>query len=204
MPHTKQPNLTPEEVYRSDTISLIKKTLKRKYKTLKLKSLSFQESYSGDVPEISSSMTIGIGRSSKRLKSTGVGLVDAAFRGLKDHFLPNYRSLEFIKLRSFRVYTSPADSESAGSTEASVAVMVEFTNAYGKVVPFRYSSSSLTKSVAHCLVGAFEFYINSEACFLTLKELVSDAAARGRHDIKDSYISDMVSIVGVSSYEEVS
>lgn len=203
MPNIKEPSMTPEEVYRLDTISLIKKILKGKYRILKLKSLSFQESYSGQKTTINSTMTIGFGRRNKVIESEGVGIVDSLFKGLKNCFSADYVSLESIRLHSFRVYTSLANPASVGSTEDCVTVMVEFVNAYEKVVPFRFSSSSLTRSVAHCLTGAFEFYINSELCFRRLKELVSDASSRGRHDIKDLYISDMVNIVGVSSYEEV-
>ena len=199
MSHSKLP--TPEEVCRADTLKLIKKTLKGEYKPMIIESFSFQENY--DESEVETKACVKLGGKRYTLDSTGVGVLDAAFKGFQHVFAKDYRSLAPITLKAFRVYTDLSATPSIESTKERVTVVIELVNSHGRVVPFRFSSLSLTKSLILCLSGAFEYYINSESCFRKLRALIAEANSRGRSEIAANYISNLVNIVGVSSYEEI-
>lgn len=194
-------SLTPEEVRRKDIESLIKRVMSDEYVPLNVETFSYEENYANET--VSANLSGTLATTPFHFSSKGVGLVDAIFKGLKSTFVENYKSLDNIDLESFQVYTNPKSSLALSGTCANVTVLVEFANARSKITPFRFSSLSLTQSVLFSLLGAVEYYINSELCYRKLKHLISDATRRARADVRAAYISDIVRIVGVSSYEEI-
>ena len=196
---------TPEEVCRVNTSNLIKNVLGDEYKELTIDSFSFKEHYSDPSKPLEAKLVCSLSTLTlqSEVDATGVGVLDAAFKGLQSFFGDKYRSLMHINLHSFYVYTNLHSPVSVESTEDNITIVVEFINTYGKIVPFRSSSYSLTESMVLCLSAAFEYYINSECCFLKLRSLIKEAESRGRSDIKAEYVSNLVNIVGVSSYEEI-
>ena len=198
-------SFTPEEVCRVDTSNLIKDVLGDEYRELTIDSFSFEEHYSDPSKPLEVRLVCSLSAPTlqSEIDATGVGVLDAAFKGLQSFLGDKYKSLMHISLYSFYVYTNLHSPASVESTEDNITIVVEFTNAYGKVVPFRSSSYSLTESMVLCLSSAFEYYINSECCFLKLRSLIKEAESRGRSDIKAEYVSNLINIVGVSSYEEV-
>lgn len=196
-------SLTPEEVSRLDTSNIIRKVLKSDYRLFQVSTFSMKEGYDNKKEACTHTCLTGtLGSQRFEIESSGVGVVDSVFKGFQETFQESYKSLGLIKIHSFQIETSPL-STIVESTEDQVTAFIEFKNSYGKIVPFRFSSLSLAKSAVFCLALAFEHYVNSESSFRKLKALIREADSRGRSDIKDNYINDLISIVGVSSYEEV-
>lgn len=194
---------TPEELKKDEITSLVRDILGSEYISLDVNSLDFKEDRAGPT-----SARISISSSNKKTKrhltGVGVGIVDAMFQAFKDHFLKKYNSLMGIGLSSFTVVADNYSSQTPEGTDALVKVRICFRDTRGKIVPFTGTSRSLSMAAASSLVNAFEYYINSEVCFIKLRSLVKDAESRSRGDLRESYVSQLVRIVGVSSYEEVS
>jgi len=191
---------TPEESLRDEIQSLSKEIMGGDYISLEVQKFSLKEDFAKE--EVQTNLTVRSSDSKALIKmsATGVGVVDSVYRGYSTRFSTKYASLKSIGLESFGVSVSPRDSD---KTESLVSVMVEFRNSHGKVVPFRASSLCLSRSAIMSLNSAFEYYINCELCFKKLRSLIDESTTRGRFDIRESYISRIVKLVGVSSYEEV-
>lgn len=195
--------MTPEELKKDSIVSLIKDVLGSDYLSLEVVSLEIKEDF-----EAGANVKIWHRASNKKRKKLltagGVGYVDALFKAFMELYLSEYQSLANIGLSSFSVVADNYSSQTPEGTDALVKVKICFKDAYGKIVPFVGTSRSLTRACSLSIASAYEYYINSEKCFVKLKKLVRDAESRSRGDLRDHYISQLVRIVGVSSYEEVS
>ena len=195
--------LTPEELKKNDILALIRELLSSEYTTLEVASLEIK-----DQPDQGTKVKFKLITSGKTLKkylaAEGVGFVDALFLAFKDHYLSEYQSLAKISLSSFSVLADNYSSQTPEGTDGLVKVKVCFRDAHKKIIPFAGTSRSLSRAAALSIAAAFEYYINSEKCFFKLKELVKDAERRSRGDLRQAYISQLIRIVGVSSYEEIS
>ena len=192
------PSITPEEIHRREIRSITREILKDDYKSIKIKSFSIKNP-SLPEGEVSTKMTLKVGKAPQvTVSSSGVGIVDSAFQGLKFYLQDAYSSLGKISLESFSVFTS-----SRSGTSSLVTIVAELSNSYSRVVPFRASNVCLSRAAFFCLASAFEYYINCEETFRSLQVLIKEAESRGRNDISQEYISKIVKIVGLSSYEEI-
>ena len=194
-------NRTPQESLRDEIREISQEVMGEDYISMNVQGFSLKESFVEKTVETKVSLKMSSSKKITRINGQGVGVVDSVYRGYSERFSSQYKSLDGISLESFNVSVGPTVS---GLTESTVNVMVEFKNSYGKVVPFRSSSQCLTRSAVMSLNGAFEYYINCELCFKKLRSLIEESRARGRFDIGEAYVSKLVKLVGVSSYEEVS
>jgi len=201
--------VTPEELKKDRNLALIKEVLGKEYMSLVAKSLTMEEDLlttADSAHPVQTTLKIkenDRGRI-RTLKAQGVGIVDSVFQGLKEYYGTEYESLGKINLSSFTVTANnlKAGPSPEGST-APVEVVLEFQNAYNKCVPFREKSYSLSSSVVAALISACEYYINAELAFRKLRGLIDDSRLRSRGDLEQAYISKIVNIVGVSSYEDL-
>ena len=114
------------------------------------------------------------------IEGTGVGMVDAGFNCLVDHFSNQFPSLKTIKLED---------------------VYFQIDHRAGKDV------SGKTKSLGYTgvsvLVSAVEFYINCELLFKRIKFLLEDAENRGREDVASRYRYVLSKVVEVTNYQTI-
>ena len=191
---------TPEETARTEIETLITDTMGKDYVSLSVRRFSLKEDYSKNIVTSTVELKMSNARPLLKINGSGVGIVDSVFMGYFNHFRTKYCSLDKISLESFNVRVEPTEVE---KTRSAVSIVVEFGNSYGKIIPFRASTPCLTRSAVTCLNAAYEYYINCELSFRKLKYLTEESQSRGRFDIKESYTSKLVKLVGVSSYEEV-
>ena len=192
------PSITPEEVSREEIKSITRNILKGKYRPIKIRSFSIKNP-SLPEGEVSTRMALKVGKSPQvTVSSSGVGIVDSAFQGLKAHLQGDYNSVRKISLESFSVFTT-----TSSGTNSLVTIVAELGNSHNRIVPFRASNVCLSRAAFFCLASAFEYYVNCEETFRALQVLIREADNRGRSDISQEYVSKIIKIVGVSSYEEI-
>ena len=61
----------------------------------------------------------------------------------------------------------------------------------------------MVKAVVTVVACACEYFINAEKAIIQLREDIESARKRGRNDLVNVYTNDMISLVGITSYEEV-
>ena len=76
---------TPDQLQKDETLKLVKGFLKEKYVKLLIQNVVIRENLETD--ETTVECTAQLGPQMVEIKSTGAGLIDALFSGMREHFL---------------------------------------------------------------------------------------------------------------------
>lgn len=175
-----------------DNLLLIKRILGKSYLDVKINSLSVLDNLENGKCSVQLYLHDGL-----VIEATGVGIVDAIFSGLKDHFRNQFPSLNGLELVNFFVKAKTK------GTASEVDVVLEIRNSYGKYFTFKDDSKSLTASAARASVAVVEYFCNSESAFFAILNAFKDAKSRGREDLADRYIEELSFLVKNTNYSDL-
>ncbi len=189
---------------RSATTQLIRDVLKETYLGLDIGHIALVEevgSGAGSRVEV----TLREARDDTReqvIAGRGVGIVDALYHGLVEHYAPEYPSLRTITFTGFDVTGRMGTGHKSGlDAEAAVTLTVE--NSDGRTFEFSESDRSLVAASLKVVTEAAEYFINSERAFVTVYRAMCDARERGRADLVQTYTGQLAELVNTTSYSEV-
>lgn len=189
---------------RNTTTQLIRDVLKESYLDLELGRIELEE----DVAARTASevrVTLRESRADTReqvIAGRGVGIVDALYHGLVQHYAPEYPSLRTISFTGFEV-TGRMGTGGTNGLDAEAAVTLTVENSDGRVFEFNDADRSLVAAALSVVTEAAEYFINSERAFVTVYRAMCDAKARGRADLVQTYTTQLAELVNTTSYSEV-
>tara|TARA_E500000331_G_scaffold340798_1_gene372480 strand:+ start:58 stop:669 length:612 start_codon:yes stop_codon:yes gene_type:complete len=192
-----------QEIRREEVRSIFDRVLKDKKVTLSPVSISVTESKDSDFTSIEFSFTDD--KFTKEIclnDARGKGFVDCLFRALHTHYVERYTSLRKIKLANLSIDSQMSSSKSGTGSDATASVVFRLEVEEKGVVEFEKSSRSLVYSSFASILKAFEFYINCEATFVKLQEILSNAEQRNRQDIIEKCKFDLSKVTRMNSYEK--
>jgi hypothetical protein len=135
------------------------------------------------------------------IEGTGVGMVDALFKGLKTSLSDRYPSLEHIEFVEFGVtgdFTSNSDDNSHSDAQGRVRLAVQ--NTEGRQFNFRSTSMSVSASSVSVVVKAVEHFVNAELAVLRIYDWIEDAQGRNRPDLAEKYTHRLADLVQNATY----
>lgn len=135
-------------------------------------------------------------------ESSGVGLVDAGFKTLINHYGEDYSSLSTISLTDLYFQIDHAAGKDT-NLKSKTDIKIEFSNHAKNKSCFSEKTTSMGFTAMSILVKAVEFYINCELLFKRMKFLVEDAVKRNRHDVASQYKYALTQVVEVTNYQEI-
>ncbi len=138
----------------------------------------------------------------REFSGNGVGLVDAGFNALVNHFGETYKSLDTIGLSDLYFQVD----HSAGrelSLKSKTMMKIEFRNDMKDRTCFSENTTSMSFTGVSVLVKAFQFYINCELLFKRLKFLIQEAESRSRPNVAAKYKYDLSKVVEVTNYQTI-
>lgn len=192
---------TPQHFRREKVKTLFNKILKENKTVLTPLSISCSESLDDDftTTDFSFEEKGGTSRIVSLTDVKGKGFVDGVFRGLHEHYVTDYASIEKIKLVDIMVNPIMKASKKLGSdAKASVLFRIE-VDCHG-LAEFHHESRSMIYSCFVSALEAFQFYINCERTFKKIKLIADDADARNRGDIFQSCLNDLSKLTEVNTY----
>ena len=132
----------------------------------------------------------------------GVGLVDAGFNTLVNHFSKHYPSLATIELSDlyFQIDTK---GEQSVNLKSKTLMKLEFSNFRKNKTFFENRTTSIGFTAISVLIKAIEFYINSELLFKRIRFLIKDAEDRSRYDVASKFKYILSKVVEVTNYQDV-
>jgi hypothetical protein len=136
------------------------------------------------------------------IDGVGVGLVDAAFVGLKARFAPEYQSLESIAFSAFQV-KGIMSSGRAAATDAEARVEIGIRNSYGSEFRFEFQSRSLGHACIQAVAEGLQYFMNSERAFVRMYKARDYYQKEGRVDLVTKYTANMAKMVENTSYTEI-
>ena len=136
-----------------------------------------------------------------QLTGEGVGFIDASFEALVSYFEGEYPSLRSIRFASFEVRGELEDTTHAGADALCRARLI-IENSERAPFEFEASQPSMASVSLDVVVHALEHFINAERAFIRIYRALEDAKARGRHDLIESYTSQLSELVKTTSYTE--
>lgn len=132
----------------------------------------------------------------------GVGIVDALYHGLVEHYAPEYPSLSTLSFTGFAVTGRMGTGHKQG-LDAEAAVTLTVQNTDGRTFEFAESDRSMVTAALRVVAEAAEYFINSERAFVTVYRAMCDARDRGRADLVQTYTTQLAELVNTTSYSEV-
>ena len=135
------------------------------------------------------------------LRGEGVGFIDASFEALVTYFEGEYPSLRSIRFASFEVKGELEDEQRAGA-DALCSARLIIENSERAPFEFEASQPSMASVSLDVVVQALEHFINAERAFIRIYRALEDAKGRGRHDLIESYTSQLSELVKTTSYTE--
>jgi len=147
-------------------------------------------------------MSVKDGNSVLDIVGTGVGMIDAGFNSLIDHYSGEFGSLGTIKLEDV-YFQIDHKAERDMSFKAKMEMKIEFSNHCKNRIWFSERTKSLGYTGVSVLVNAIEFYINCELLFRRVNFLLEDAEKRKRPDVISKYKYLLSEIVEVTNYQTI-
>jgi len=139
-----------------------------------------------------------------RVEGTGVGMIDALFKGLKSAMAEEFPSLESIAFVDFGIsgdFSGPRTKEARSDALGRVSLSVE--NSDGRAFVFERTSRSVTGSSVATVVAAVEHFVNSERAVLAVLDWIADAKRRSRPELVERYTHKLADLIKNASYSEV-
>lgn len=184
-----------------ENLELIKRVLDKDYVELHLDTLSVEE----NADETKTSVALGLSDRGQamHLEGSGVGLVDAVFNALLDHYGSEYQSLKSIELADFKVEAKLDTKNAKTGVDSMGTVRLDVHNSEGKSFEFSDESRSVSRSSARAVVAAVEYFVNAERAFIALHRARLDAKERKRVDLVTRYTRELAEVVKSTSFTEV-
>lgn len=136
------------------------------------------------------------------ISGSGVGIVDALYHGLVDHYAVEYPSLNTIRFTGFEVKGRMGTSREQGlDAEAVVTLVVQNTDE--RAFSFEEANRSMVTAALRVVAEAAEYFINSERAFVAVYKALTDARGRNRADLVQTYTGQLSELVNTTSYSEV-
>ncbi|MCA9541835.1 MAG: hypothetical protein KC620_23220 [Myxococcales bacterium] len=187
---------------RSATTELMKIVLKDEYLRLTIDRYAMTEDVGAGGPcEVGIKLREGRARE-ERIRGSGVGIVDALYHGLIDHYAPEYPSLKTIRFTGFAV-NGRMDTTRAQGADAEAVVTLLVQNSDEQTFEFERAGRSLVAAALGVVLEAAEYFVNSERAFVSVYRALVDARARNRQDLVQQYTSQLAELVNTTSYSEV-
>lgn len=189
---------------RTATEELIRAVLKDGYLGLCIDRIEIVEDVrSGEASEVR--VTFRETRDATReqvITGRGLGIVDALYHGLIEHYAAEYPSLKTIRFTGFEVKGRMGTSRSRGlDAEAVVTLLVQ--NSDERSFEFEEANRSLVTAALRVVAEAAEYFINSERAFIAVYRALTDARDRNRADLVAKYTGQLSELVNTTSYSEV-
>ena len=139
----------------------------------------------------------------KLIEGTGVGIVDAFFRGIVDLYSGEFPSLTTIRFADFSIKADVDTGRDAARTDSTAEVTLRVANSDGKEFVFSDRSPSITRSSMNVVMRGAEFFINSERAFIAVYRALQHAREESRSDSVARYTAQLATLVEATSYTEV-
>ena len=136
------------------------------------------------------------------VEGTGVGMVDALFKGLKSALSVDYPSLDHIEFVEFGVTGDFQSTSEASGSDAMGRVRLVVRNTAGRHFEFESTSASVSASSAAVVVKAVEHFVNAELAVLRIYDWIEDAQRRNRPDLAERYTHRLADLVQNATYSE--
>lgn len=137
------------------------------------------------------------------IEGTGVGLIDAVFRGLRGRYASDYPSLDTIRFSDFSIKANVETGVHEDRSDMAAKVELEVVNSNGLAFEFSHASPSITASSLCVVLDAVGFFINSERAFLAVYRALEHAKDENRHDSVERYTRQLSTLVESTSYSDV-
>jgi len=183
--------------------ALIREILGEDYLMLRVERFTFEEHVATREGTIRCELAHEASGDGQVIEGRGVGILDAFFRGLKEHFGPEYPSLDTIQFASFSVRGDMDSREDPAGSDALGEVHLEVKNSMNVSFDFVHRSRSITGSSVQVTLKAAQYFVNSERAFVRTWTALQDAKARTRQDLVDTYTRHMTELVRNTSYSKV-
>jgi hypothetical protein len=195
----------PEDIMRQETVSVIKKYLcEETYIPLSFcHHATVTEHFSSQTTSIEGQLCLG-GHGYQRivpLSGHGKGPADALFNGFRRRFADEYSFLDVLHLREFKIDTLPAPhpySRNDAPVMATIIVQVDERS----TISFRRDARSLIDASLRTTLSMFEYFINARTTMSLLHKLVRDYKSRGRADLYDQALGDLVNLNRCAYYKQ--
>ena len=183
-----------------DAIHLMQDALQESFLTLAVERIQLEESFLEDRCRVTFEVVESPSDARYAIEADGVGIVDAFFAGLKRRYAQEHPSLQSLKFSRFEVRGATADQhDSSARAEAEVGIR----NSYGTEFLFRADTPSVNRSSLEAVLGAVEFFVNSERAYVTLYRALEHAKKSGRSDLVARYTDLLGRMVQNTSYSDV-
>ncbi len=189
---------TPDQLQKDETLKLVKGFLKEKYVKLLIQNVVIREDLEAD--ETMVECTAQLGTQVVEIKSTGAGLIDALFSGMREHFSQQYFSLDDIEFVDFSIDVDPLTRRTREGTDVAVVVDVYVSNSTGTRYQFSTTSRSFNNAAIKSVIDAIEYYLNCEVAVLELKHIIEQIKKSGRPELETKYVIMLSEIVRSASY----
>lgn len=185
-----------------EALALMREVLQEEFLELHVESYKLEENFTEARCEVYLQVCDRRSGECFPIEGKGVGLVDAVFNAVKDRLSPEYPSLETIEFSAFEM-KGIMSSGNAAHTDAEARVEVGVRNSYGKEFGFEGQTRSIAQSCITALLGAVEYFVNSERAFIRMHNARAHYKSEGREDLVTKYTSMMAQMVANTSYSEV-
>tara|TARA_Y100000034_G_scaffold132119_1_gene194356 strand:+ start:312 stop:926 length:615 start_codon:yes stop_codon:yes gene_type:complete len=190
--------LTPDEMGQRKIVERVKSVLGDRYVDIEIQQMMIHEDLVSEITEVHCRLVLK--EEIISVESSGDGLVDSLFKGIKDKLASRYCSFEEICFEDFTIDVDPTTRRNKVGTDVKVMVGVVVTNSRGARHHFNSSARSFNTASVRAVLKAIEYYLNCEAAVLLLKESIRDARRRNRPDLEMLYVRSLSDIVPNTSY----
>ena len=140
----------------------------------------------------------------RAVNGSGVGFIDALFKGLRDTLAADYPSLNRIHFVDFTIsgdFSRPSEEGAGSDAIGRVRLVVE--NSSDRQFTFESATRSISGSSVAAVVAAAEHFVNAERAVLKVYEWIEDAQRRNRPVLVERYVQRLALLVKNASYSEV-
>ncbi|MEZ4463101.1 MAG: alpha-isopropylmalate synthase regulatory domain-containing protein [bacterium] len=148
-------------------------------------------------------LTLDSGGSQEIVDGQGVGFVDAAWRGLMNHFTRRFTSLDSLTLLGFGIRGELETRRKPPGLDAEVEVEVAVANREGRRFRFVARDRSTMAAALAAVVQLVERFVNTERAYVQVHHALADAEARHRPDLVDQYTAWLAELVKTNGFEVV-
>ena len=135
--------------------------------------------------------------------STGSGIVDAFFEGMKKELSLECQTLDEIKFHSFSTKALINRRKHDAHTNASVKCDLTVLNSKKQERDFTVEDFSMVTASLKVVAQMFEYFVNVEWAVKRLHYAVKDAEERNRIDLVVRYTNELARLVTVTDYSKV-
>jgi hypothetical protein len=186
-----------------EAIKIMREVLGDQYTHLHVSRVAIEEDLERKSTSLSCQVTEESTGTTFTLVGKGVGMIDAFFKGMVDHYAAEYPSLKTISFSSFTVQAHLDTKQAHAGSDSEGEVTLQIANSEGQLFRFTHISRSVSAAAVIVTLLGLEYFINSERAFVACHHALKDARARNRADLVQRYTNTMATLVQNTSYSEV-